>query len=62
MSSEANKQLESLRTAGYKIRITVEVTAPCAISGASAEGETVDEAVTRLGVKLDGIKTERKEQ
>ena len=55
--NESRKQLEALRAAGYKLRITIEATAPCAISGASAEGETVEEAVKRLGVKLESIKT-----
>lgn len=57
-----DEQLQVLRAAGYKIRITIEATAPCAISGASAEGETVEEAVKRLAVKLENIKNERKEQ
>jgi len=48
-------EIEIIRSRGYKIRITVEATAPCAISGASAEGETVEEAVTKLGVKLESI-------
>jgi hypothetical protein len=47
--------LQSLKEQGYKIRITIEATAPCAISGASAEGETFEEAVSRLGVKIEDI-------
>jgi hypothetical protein len=52
-------QLKAIHDKGYTLRYSVSATGT--FDGASAEGKTVDEAVKKLGEKLEGMKGKQNE-